>query len=194
MKLFQQLDLINSDEHPSLHPRGPEMTWKQFMAGQLGQKEDILLSNLKNLLHERLGNWSRVNALEQLGLLGDDVVIKKGSPLDTITQHLQRKLAFGKSERDLILMRHEIAIAWPNGKEEQRNINLVVYGDSSSSGYSAMAKTVGYPAAIGGQMLLNGEIQQQGIVLPFAPEIYSPMLKRLKNENIFASETVTKTY
>jgi alpha-aminoadipic semialdehyde synthase len=192
MKLFQQLDLITSDEHPSLHSRGPEITWKQFLAGKLGQKEDILLSNLKNVLFERLGSWSRVTALEDLGLLSDEPVAKRGSPLNTVTEHLQRRLAFNKGERDLILMRHEIAISWPNGKEEQRNINLVVYGDSSPGGYSAMAKTVGYPTAIAGQMLLNGEIQQKGIVLPFAQEIYSPMLKRLRQENIFATETVTK--
>ena len=41
-------------------------------------------------------------------------------------------------------------------------------------------------------MILNGEIQKKGIVMPFSPEIYHPMLKRLQQENIVATETITK--
>lgn len=178
MKVFQQLNLISDDPHPSLHPRGPEITWRQFIATLLGQKDDILLSNLKNVLAERLNSESRVNALEDLGLLNEELINKKTTPLDTVTTYLQNRLAFGPDERDLILMRHEVKIEWPNGKEEQRNINLVVYGEQNlkrsksidglpNKGFSAMAKTVGYPAAIAGQMILNGEIQKKGIVMPF---------------------------
>ena len=137
MKVFQQLNLITDDQHPSLHPRGifkliklklkliglpfykkkgPEITWRQFIATLLGQKEDILLSNLKNILTERLNSESRVNALEELGLLSDEIISKKSTPLETVTSYLQSKLAFGEDERDLILMRHEVRIEWPNGK------------------------------------------------------------------------------
>lgn len=139
------------------------------MATLLGQKDDILLSNLKNVLIDRLSSETRVEALEELGLLNDELINKKSTPLETITTYLQNRLAFGPDERDLIVMRHEVRIEWPNGKEEQRNINLVVYGEqnlerssksadglSSTKGFSAMAKTVGYPAAIAGQMVLNG--------------------------------------
>ena len=160
MKVFQQLKLIAEEPHSSLHPRGPEITWRSFIAQLLGQKDDILLSNLKNILIERLNSETRVCALEELGLLNDELINKKLTPLDTITTYLQNKLAFGANERDLILMRHEVQIEWPNGKEEQRNINLVVYGEQNleksidglnTKGFSAMAKTVGYPAAIAGQ-------------------------------------------
>jgi alpha-aminoadipic semialdehyde synthase len=134
------------------------------MAQLLGLKDDILLSNLKAALAERLNSESRVNALEELGFLNDELINKKSTPIDTITTYLQNKLAFNANERDLILMRHEVRIEWPNGKEEQRNINLVVYGEqnlersskssdgiSNTRGFSAMAKTVGYPAAIAGE-------------------------------------------
>ena len=36
------------------------------------------------------------------------------------------------------------------------------------------------------------EIQKKGCIMPFSPEIYHPMLKRLAQENIVASESVTK--
>lgn len=64
---------------------------------------------------------------------------------------------------------------------------MVVYGDVN--GYSAMAKTVGYPTAIATKMILDGEIQDRGIVYPFTSEIYRPMLSRLKLEGLSSSET-----
>jgi alpha-aminoadipic semialdehyde synthase len=40
---------------------------------------------------------------------------------------------------------------WPDGRREQKGINLVCYGDPH--GYTAMAKTVGYPCAIATKMV-----------------------------------------
>ena len=40
---------------------------------------------------------------------------------------------------------------WPDGRREQKGINLVCYGDPQ--GYTAMAKTVGYPCAIATKMV-----------------------------------------
>ena len=58
-------------------------------------------------------------------------------------------------ERDLVVLRHEILILWPDGKREQRSISLVEYGEID--GHSAMAKAVGFPAAIASKMILDGE-------------------------------------
>lgn len=43
----------------------------------------------------------------------------------------------------------------PTGELETKHVSLVVY--SEPGGFSAMAKTVGYPAAIAARMVLNGE-------------------------------------
>ncbi|KAJ8965272.1 hypothetical protein NQ314_004235 [Rhamnusium bicolor] len=59
-----------------------------------------------------------------------------------------------RNERDIIILRHDIGILWPDNRKETRGINFVVYGDSN--GHSAMAKTVGYPAAIATKMILDG--------------------------------------
>ena len=69
----------------------------------------------------------------------------------------------------------QILVRWPDGRREERGINLVTYGDET---YSAMAKCVGYPAAIAAKMVLDKEIQTPGHVLPFSPDIYKPMLNR----------------
>lgn len=86
-----------------------------------------------------------------------------------------------------MILRHELGISWPGGKKETRGINFVVYGDIN--GHSAMAKTVGIPAGIATKMILDGEIQERGSILPFAPEIYRTILSRLKNEGLRAIET-----
>lgn len=55
-----------------------------------------------------------------------------------------------------------------------------------------MALTVGFPAAIAAKMIVDGEIQERGSVLPLAPDIYRPMLARLRAEGLEATETITK--
>jgi len=64
-----------------------------------------------------------------------------------------------KGERDMVVLRHEIIAKWADGRREFRGINLVNYGSTPQDGgfgYSAMAKTVGYPAAIAAKMVLDG--------------------------------------
>lgn len=58
-------------------------------------------------------------------------------------------------ERDLVILRHEIGILWPDGRRELRGINLVEYG--TPEGHSAMSRTVGFPAAIAAKMVMDGE-------------------------------------
>ncbi len=60
-----------------------------------------------------------------------------------------------KGERDIIVMRNNVGLRHPTGELETKHISMVVYGDPS--GFSAMAKTVGYPAAIGARMVLDGQ-------------------------------------
>lgn len=57
----------------------------------------------------------------------------------------------------MILMQHDIGVQWFDGSKERRQVNLVVYGDNSENGYSAMAKTVGLPTGIATKMVLTGE-------------------------------------
>ena len=74
---------------------------------------------------------------------------------------------------------HYITFRWPDGRRELKGINLVEYGDPQVKGveivtkkshsfllqgYTAMAKTVGYPCAIATKMVLDGEIQRSGMV------------------------------
>lgn len=64
-----------------------------------------------------------------------------------------------KGERDMIIMRNDVGIRHSSGELETKHISLVVYGEPN--GFSAMAKTVGYPAAIAAAMVLNGQCSSQ---------------------------------
>ncbi|XP_050499676.1 alpha-aminoadipic semialdehyde synthase, mitochondrial [Diabrotica virgifera virgifera] len=185
---LQFLGLLDTADHPSLHQQGPEVTWRKLICDLLGLEDaNMFYDNLKNKISERTGTDSAVDILEELGLLDNQNVVKCGTPIDTLTHYLSTRLALEKNERDLVILRHDVGIVWPDHKIENRGINLVVYGDSN--GHSAMAKTVGYPTAIATKMILDGEIQERGCLLPFAQEIYRPMLQRLRAEGLTATET-----
>ncbi|GFU12522.1 hypothetical protein NPIL_661271 [Nephila pilipes] len=192
MKALNRLGLLNDAPHPCLHSKGPEITWKQFLCTLLGQQDQELLTpNLKNLIYDVIGkSETQVAALERLGIIEEEPVVKCSTPLDTLTHFLANKLAIQKGERDVIILRHNIGIQWPDNKNEMRQIDFVVYGDKD--GYSAMAKTVGYPAAIATKMVMENEIQTKGMVVPMVPEIYKPMLMRLKQEGISSLEHTVK--
>lgn len=55
----------------------------------------------------------------------------------------------------MIILRNDVGLRHPTGELETKHISLVVYGDPN--GFSAMAKTVGYPAAIAARMVLDGQ-------------------------------------
>ncbi|XP_023324527.1 alpha-aminoadipic semialdehyde synthase, mitochondrial [Eurytemora carolleeae] len=189
VKGLVKLGLLDPTPTPVLHENGPELTWKQYMCHLMNQTDSIFYDNLKDVLLDRLESAKMLKVIEDLGLMSDSPIMKAGSPLDTVSHHLSKRLSYEKDERDMILMRHEVTVRWPDGRRELKGINMVHYGDPN--GYIAMAKTVGYPCAIATKMVLDGEIQKKGMVLPFTKDIWKPMLQRLRAEGIQDTEKST---
>ncbi|CAH1390157.1 unnamed protein product [Nezara viridula] len=182
MQGLQKLGLIDPNPHPALHPKGPEITWRELVCTLLGLSNmDVFYGNLKSKVSEKIGD-DKLEAIENMGLLSDKLINKMDTPLDTLSCYLAEKLVLGEADRDVIVMRHDIGIMWPNGNRESRGITLVEYGDVK--GHTAMSRMVGLPAAIAAKMVLDGEIQEKGMVLPFSPDIYRPILSRLRAEGI----------
>ncbi|VVC45324.1 Saccharopine dehydrogenase, NADP binding domain,NAD(P)-binding domain,Saccharopine dehydrogenase, C- [Cinara cedri] len=187
MKILQKLRLIESKDHAALHPNGPDITWRQLISMLLEiNNTDIFYENLLSKVADRIGQ-SFLDKVVDLGLLTEEPVLKLGSPLDTFSQFIASKLSLSKSERDLVVLYHDIGVSWPGDRYEKKLVTLVSYGETN--GYTAMARTVGIPAAIAANMVLQGEIQAKGMVLPFTPDIYRPMLTRLRLEGISAQTT-----
>jgi len=95
----------------------------------------------------------------------------------------------------------------PSGDQELRTSALVAYGGDGrrshrprellgggggggvdGSGYSAMARTVGIPAAISVDVLLRGGIDGVGVMIPNSPSIYEPVLQQCRQEHIVFAE------
>lgn len=56
----------------------------------------MFYDNLKNLvLREFDGDTQMVNGMEALGILDDIPVVKYGTPLDSISHYLNKRLAYG---------------------------------------------------------------------------------------------------
>uniref|UniRef100_A0A8C3QPN8 Alpha-aminoadipic semialdehyde synthase, mitochondrial n=1 Tax=Cyanoderma ruficeps TaxID=181631 RepID=A0A8C3QPN8_9PASS len=183
---FVKLGLINPDPNPLLNSTTPALTWKELMCKLVGIKSPAEHHVLKEAVFSKLEkDKSQLEAVEWLGLLGDELVPEADSIVGALAKHMEMKLPFGTGERDMIVMRSEIGLRHPSGHLEDKFIDLVVYGDNK--GYSAMAKTVGYPAAIAAKMVLDGEITAKGMVIPLTKNVYGPILERVRAEGILYS-------
>ncbi|CAG8724941.1 13586_t:CDS:2, partial [Acaulospora colombiana] len=96
------------------------------------------------------------------------------SPLDLFCVLLQDKLKYNPGERDLL---------------ETKTSTLTSYGSFGS--YTAMAKTVGLPAAMAAEMIARGGIPDKGVLTPTLPHIYNPILEKLDEEGIKIVESVS---
>jgi saccharopine dehydrogenase-like NADP-dependent oxidoreductase len=125
--------------------------------------------------------------LEFIGLNDDTTIINKGkiSAADALQFALEKKLILSASDKDMIVMQHEIEYEI-EGKKEEIISSLVVYGKDNI--HTAMAKTVGLPLGIAAKLILNGSINLTGLHLPIIKEIYEPVMKELESNGIIFME------
>jgi alpha-aminoadipic semialdehyde synthase len=182
------LGLISTKDHPSLHQNGPDITWIKFICDLTHQSRDSYYENVKSHVFDLVGqDEAKLQTVEELGLLSEDLVTKMGNPLDTLATYMSQKLAYGTGERDIAIMHHNIGYTWANGVKEMKTVDFIQYGDLNK--FTAMAKTVGLPTAIAAKMVLEKEIQTTGMILPLSKDIYKPILSRLNAEGLYWTET-----
>uniref|UniRef100_A0AAX7W3B5 Saccharopine dehydrogenase (NAD(+), L-glutamate-forming) n=1 Tax=Astatotilapia calliptera TaxID=8154 RepID=A0AAX7W3B5_ASTCA len=171
MSGFIKLGLINSDPSPILQHTSSPVSWKELLCQQMDLSSSVSQNVFEQAVYEHTGQDDfRMDTLRWS--IKCDTKCKKNYCL----------LSSDKGERDMIILRNDVGVRYPTGELETKHISLVVYGDPT--GFSAMAKTVGYPAAIAARMVLNGEINTKGLVVPMVKEIYEPVLARLKEEGL----------
>ncbi|MEO7444039.1 MAG: saccharopine dehydrogenase C-terminal domain-containing protein [Ferruginibacter sp.] len=100
---------------------------------------------------------------------------------------MERKLALNPGDKDMIVMMHEAEYTI-DGKHKKAISSLVVRGQDNV--HTAMAKTVGLPLAIAAELLLENKISLSGVCVPVLPEIYKPVLARLRECGIIFHETI----
>jgi saccharopine dehydrogenase-like NADP-dependent oxidoreductase len=121
--------------------------------------------------------------LNWLGRNDDETFINKGSisAMDVLQFALEKKLVLNATDKDMIVMLHEIEYQ-QSGKKYKVRSNLIVKGDDNLR--TAMAKTVGLPLGIAAKLILQGKIKETGLHIPIIPSIYEPVLEELKQYDI----------
>jgi saccharopine dehydrogenase (NADP+, L-glutamate forming) len=129
-----------------------------------------------------------VSRLAWLGLTNNEPITGGDSSImEALAALMQKRLGYGPEEQDMIVMRHELKTRRGNETETLR-AELLVKGEKG--GDSAMAKTVGLPAAIAATLVLDGKIVGAGVQIPITPSIYQPILQELANCGISLNENI----
>lgn len=138
--------------------------------------------------NNNLENFKRIfaseavrDAYQWLGCFSAEL-IDGNSPIEAFCSLLANKLKYEKNEQDMIVMQHRMVLVDKQGNKQFHRSTLVEKGDVG--GFSAMAKTVGYPAAIAADLILKGKINRKGVCIPVTKDIYQPVLAELETLNI----------
>jgi saccharopine dehydrogenase-like NADP-dependent oxidoreductase len=170
-----------TDESPTYS--SDNKTLKDFFTAFIGDQ-------LKKI-QEDPEHHALLQQLNWLGLNDDNTFINKGicSAADLMQFALEQKLVLKPSDRDLIVMLHEISYEHDH-QLHHINSTLMVKGDDQI--HTGMAKTVGLPLGIAAKLILNETIQTTGVQIPLSKEIYLPVLKELEEHGItFIDSEVT---
>lgn len=126
--------------------------------------------------------------LRWLGLFSDKPTNAEGTTVADAMIHLLRtRLVLPDNEPDLVILHHMFHVYHPESDRRERVVGTFVhYGEPG--GTTAMAKTVGLPAALAARLLLDGELTLTGCAIPTQKEVYRPILAGLENEGIAFSE------
>src|SRR5690606_7248812 len=130
--------------------------------------------------------WDKFLELE---LFNNDkkVELKNATPAQILEKILSEKWQLQPEDKDMIVMYHKFGYQMPDEEDtKQIDATMVCIGDDSV--HTAMAKTVGLPAAIIALQILNGNITSPGVQMPIRKEVYEPVLKELETFGITFNE------
>ena len=128
-----------------------------------------------------------LEALEWLGIFSDkDMARKKDTPFEIVSDLMIMKMELGSEERDMVVMQHVFLALKKDGTREVIKSSMLDHGTLMAD--TAVARTVALPAAVGVEMVLNGNITEKGVHIPVIPGIYNPILDALEKMGIRMAE------
>ncbi len=122
---------------------------------------------------------------ERLKILTDKTVV----PSVFLQKILEEKWQLKPGDKDMVVMVHEIDYV-EAGKSKKLQSSLVYTGKDEE--HTAMAITVGLPVAMITKAILNKQVNRRGVLMPKYAEIYTPVLKELKQYGISFTEHITE--
>lgn len=148
-------------------------------------------------LEQRVANYLQINPTGKimenfrwLGLFSEDKIGGRVSTAaDAMTQLLMQKLPLPENGRDMVILAHELEIEFEDNPHPQRlKSTMVEFGQPG--GFTAIAKTVGLPAAIAVKLILTDQLPMTGCHIPTHPAIYTPVLEELRQNGISFEEEI----
>ena len=126
--------------------------------------------------------WKKIVSL---GLIDDEPVLGI-SPRQYLAKVLEPKLQYGEDEKDLVVLRNEFR-GLING-EKKTLIQTLIDERDLETGLMAMNRTVGFTASIVTKMILEGKIQDKGILSPTKNIPFDEFLSELEKRKIKIEE------
>jgi len=213
LKLYQ-LEGIQTLYRGTLRRPGFCKAWDIFV--QLGATDDsYIMEGSENMTHRefinsfllyhptdsveiKLAHAMRIDLdsdemhmLEWLGIFSNEPIGlgKPGTPAQLLQKILEKKWTLNDTDIDMIVMWHKFNYTL-QGQEHEIHSTMMVKGTDARN--TAMAKTVGLPAAIATRLILEGKITTSGVQIPVSKEIYEPVLNELEKNGIRCTEKQIK--
>ncbi len=128
-----------------------------------------------------------LDALEWLGLFSNEPMLRQtDTPFEVVSDLMIAKMELDAEERDMVAMQHVFLTSYPDGTKEVIKSSMLDFGTLATD--TAIARTVALPAAVGAEMILQGDITVTGVHIPVIPAIYNPILDALEKMNISMHE------
>ena len=145
-------------------------------------------------IHQRVAHFLGLsptgNIMANLQWLGLFEQKKIGFDARTVSQVMiqliQDKMRMPPNGRDMVILQHEIEASFKDRKIERITSTMIDYGKPGEE--TAIARTVGLPAAIAAKLVATDQITLRGCFIPTKPEIYKPILAELVKVGIHFEE------
>ncbi|RCK73047.1 MAG: L-lysine dehydrogenase [Ignavibacteriae bacterium] len=161
-------------------------------SGGLSTLCQYFLGKVKELDYKTIrykGHCEKIKTLLELGFASNETLIIGNTittPREFFIDLLSKKLNY--NDEDVVLLKTEI-----KGEIEHKPKILVYemidYFDKANQ-ISAMMRTTSYPTSIIAQMLLDGRINERGVVPPEYCTNADEMIKELRKRDIFIAKTI----
>lgn len=193
MAVLARTGFFDTEAHPILK-HGKGITFKTFvlellkvrsegLEGAFGEKDLTQRIITVGVCKEQGTAVKASKLIIFLGLL-EEVEIPPSclSSFDVICLRMEEKLAYSSTEQDMVLLHHEVVVDFPDGRPtENHRATLLEFGRvENEKSTTAMALTVGIPAAIGALLLLGKKVETRGVIRPIEPAVYLPVLDTLQ--------------
>lgn len=173
---------------PDLADRGFRELVEMFLP------DDARGRSLESRVAECLGleeDGDVMRSLAWLGLFSDEPCGPHvNTAAEALVRLLERRLALPADGRDMVLLLHLIEARYPDEGERRERIRSTLLDFGEPGGWTAMARTVGLPAALATSLLLRGELPLTGAHIPTHPAVYRPVLAGLAAAGLDLAETV----